>query len=141
MRGWFKPAALAALALALGAVVWCAAAPSPDLALIIWMPVWLGKWANAYPTFRNFPAFAVLGFVFFVAGGVFFRRTPPVFLAVLSACSASVVAVGLEFLQLSLPGRFFDSADIAWSVAGAAAGTVFAFALFCLFGRRGPSGA
>jgi len=141
MRGWFKPAALAALALALGAVVWCAAAPSPDLALIIWMPVWLGKWANAYPTFRNFPAFAVLGFVFFVAGAAFFRRTPPVFLAVLSACSASVVAVGLEFLQLSLPGRFFDPADIAWSVAGAAAGTVFAFALFCLFGRRGPSGA
>lgn len=140
MRLWFQAAAFAALVLALGAVAWCAAAPSPDLALIVWMPAWLGKWANAYPTFRNFPAFAVLGFVFFVAGAVLFRRTPPVFLAVASAFLASVAAVGLEVLQLFLPGRFFDPADIGWSLAGAVAGAVFAFAVFRSLGRRGSSG-
>lgn len=136
MRCWFKAAAFAALALAFGAVVWCAMAPSPDLVRITWMPVWLGKWADANPTFRNFPAFAVLGFVFFVVGIAFFQRVPPFFLAILSAFSASVVAVCLEVLQLALPGRFFDSADIFWSVAGAITGASLSALFDKLLPRR-----
>jgi hypothetical protein len=132
MRVWLKLAAFATVALALGAVVWCAAAPCPALARIPWMPDWLGKWADAHPTFRNFPAFAVLAFVFCVFGAVFFRRIPPVVLASLSGLASSFVAVGLECFQLTLPGRFFDSADILWSLAGAFAGAVLPVAPWCL---------
>ncbi len=52
----------------------------------------------------------------------FFRRTPLVFLAILPVVSASAVAVGVELLQLSLPGGFFDPAETALSLAGAVSG-------------------
>jgi hypothetical protein len=41
----------------------CALAPSPDMKSLTWLPRFVARWADAEPTFRNFPAFAALAFV------------------------------------------------------------------------------
>lgn len=131
---------IAAAVVLLGAVVWCALAPSPDLVHIGWMPRWLGGWADANPTFRNFPAFGALAVGFFLAAAACFRFWRAGKLAGLAAIAASFVAVVLEVVQVFLPGRFFDPADIAWSVAGAIVGAaIIGFVskmLARLFGER-----
>jgi VanZ family protein len=100
----------------------------------------LARWADSEPTFRNFPAFAVLSFAATLFSFLWTRSV--------SAASAfhaqvfvSVFSVVLEILQFWLPGRSFDRVDIAWSITGAFAGSVAAFYL-CrsaagIFFRRG----
>jgi hypothetical protein len=127
------------LAVVFGVVLWCAIAPSPDLVKIEWMPRWIGKWADANPTFRNFPAFGILAMVFYAAGFAWFdpaRGAGQCALAFIAAVTASFAAVAMEVAQVRLPGRFFDPDDIAWSMAGALAGA-FQVWLAGLFLPRG----
>jgi glycopeptide antibiotics resistance protein len=121
----------------LGLVVWCSSASSPDMREIPVLPDFLAAWANANPTFRNFPAFGLLS-VLLVFVGNLRRGTSEVrgLIASTLAAAAAVSAAGavLECLQLALPGRFFDPMDIFWSVLGAVAGSFAGFA--CLISMR-----
>ena len=122
-----------------GVVLWCALAPSPDLVNIEWMPKWIGKWADANPTFRNFPAFGILAMVFYAAGFAWFdpaRGAGQCALAFIAAVTASIAAVAMEVAQVRLPGRFFDPNDIAWSMAGALAGAFVAWLAGLFLPRR-----
>lgn len=116
-------------------VFWCALAKSPAMVEICWMPVWLGKQADAYPIFRNFPAFALLSFFVSLSLGVLggIRRVlNPLAVTIVSAFFASAVGVGLEFAQLWIPARSFDLLDIAWTLAGAMTGALLAIPLLLL---------
>lgn len=138
MNFFFRLVTFLGLFCVFGGVLWCALAPSPDLVNIQWMPRWIGKWADANPTFRNFPAFGILAIVFYAGGCVWFdpqRGAGRLALAFVAAVSTSAVALALETMQTQLPGRFFDPDDIAWSMAGALTGA-FAAWLAGLFLRR-----
>lgn len=130
MKIVFRLLTFLVLAGVFGVVLWCAIAPSPDLVNIEWMPKWIGKWADANPTFRNFPAFGLLAMVFYAAGFAWFdpsRGAGQCALGFIAAVTASFAAVAMEVAQVRLPGRFFDPDDIAWSMAGALAGALVAF--------------
>jgi hypothetical protein len=117
------------------AVFWCALAKSPAMVEICWMPVWLGKWADDYPIFRNFPAFALLSFlVTLLLAGLSATQRALTLLAItiVSAIGASLIGVGLEFAQLWIPERSFDLLDIAWTLAGAITGALLAIPLLLL---------
>lgn len=90
-----------------------------------WIPPAVAKWADNNPTFRNFPVFALVGFLAAGAIGMPGRLSIPV-----SVLGAAVVAgmfgTALEVAQIWLRGRFFDPNDIAWSVSGAFAGALAA---------------
>ena len=128
---------LAAIVLVAGA---CALAPSPDMKSLSWMPRFVARWADAEPTFRNFPAFAMLAF----AATLFFflwARSVSAASAFYAMFSVSLFSIALEVVQLKLPGRFFDPLDMAWSITGAFAGSTLGFFLcllpVALFSRRG----
>ncbi len=130
MKIFFRLVTFLVLAGVFGVVLWCALAPSPDLVNIEWMPRWIGKWADANPTFRNFPAFGILAMGFYAAGFAWFdprRGAGQCALAFIGAVTASFAAVAMEVAQVRLPGRFFDPDDIAWSMAGALTGAFVAW--------------
>lgn len=106
----------------------CALASSPDMKSISWLPRSLARWADTEPTFRNFPAFAVLSFAATLFSFLLVRSVSAAsaFHALIVVSAFSVV---LEFSQFWLPGRCFDRLDIAWSVTGALSGAVAAFFL------------
>jgi hypothetical protein len=106
----------------------CALAPSPDMKSLAWLPRFLARWADAEPTFRNFPAFAALAFV---ATLFFFLlvRSVTAGLAFYSMFLVSLFSVMLEVVQLKLPSRSFDPLDIAWSITGSFAGSSAGFFL------------
>jgi VanZ family protein len=118
----------------------CALAPSPDMKSLAWLPRFVARWADAEPTFRNFPAFAALAFVatlfFFLSA-----RSVTADSAFYAMFLVSLFSITLELVQLKLPGRFFDPLDIAWSITGSFAGSSAGFFLCllpaALFSRRG----
>ena len=118
----------------------CALAPSPAMKSLSWLPRCVARWADAEPTFRNFPAFAVLAFVdtlfFFLSA-----RSASGAAAFYAMFLVSLFSLTLEMIQLKLPGRFFDPLDIAWSItgsfAGSSAGFFLGLLLAALFSRRG----
>jgi hypothetical protein len=121
----WRPFSLAILGLILTTLVVvasrCALAPSPEMKALLWLPRSVAQWADLQPTFRNFPAFGAISLiaVFFAQCG--FRslnaaRTLSVTILV------SVFSIILEFMQLMIPSRFFELADIGWSIAGACVG-------------------
>lgn len=126
MKSLVRIAATLALLGILAAVTWCSLAPSPDMVKVEWMPRLLGRWANENPTFRNFPAFAVLA-VFFYLTGAAWSNSGRAAVAFFSAVASSVLAVVLEVAQLLLPARCFDPDDMAWSMAGALTGATLAW--------------
>lgn len=100
-----------------------------------WLPKGVAAWADANPTFRNFPAFALLGFLGCIVVDAIpweLRKKSPLAKAFAVALLIAAAGVALEFLQLRIHGRFFDPNDIAWSVSGAFAGTVAALPFFWL---------
>ena len=120
--------------------VHCALAPSPDLQQINWIPSVIASWANEYPSFRNFPAF---GFVSMCLSCCIFCSQRPLQLhsffkfALFSSIIVSFLGILLECLQILLPTRFFDPYDIAWSIAGAFAGSILAFSVsVCILDRK-----
>jgi len=123
------------------ATIHCALAPSPDLHHIPWLPKAIASWANDYPDFRNFPAFGVVAMSLYFCVFSWFKK--PHLQKLIGAaffCSIAVSLFGvlLECLQIWLPTRYFDLYDIAWSVAGAFAGSSLAFfiSMFSLLKRK-----
>ena len=122
------------------ATIHCALAPSPDLHHIRWLPNAIATWANEYPAFRNFPAFGVLAMSLYFCVFSWLQQVHPkrlLGLALLCSIVVSLFGVLLECLQLFLPARVFDPYDIAWSIAGAFAGSILAFSVsICLINRK-----
>ena len=122
------------------ATIHCALAQSPDLQQIPWLPRAIASWANDYPAFRNFPAFGVVAMsLYFCVFSWIKKPHPKRLLGLALFCSIVVSLFGalLECLQIWLPTRFFDPYDIAWSIAGAFAGSILAFLVsICLIGRK-----
>ena len=103
------------------------------------MPAWLGRWADAYPMFRNFPAFALLSFVAtfaLMSWNVIQRTLNPLAVAIISWAGASLLGVGLEFAQLWIPSRSFDLLDIGWTLAGAFTGALLALAIWTIVFKK-----
>jgi VanZ family protein len=98
-----------------------------------WIPRAVAKWADDNPTFRNFPVFAVIGFLAACAIGLPGKSSNPT--AVLAgAVAAGMFGTALEVSQIWLRGRFFDPNDIAWTVSGAFAGALAVLPFFWLRG-------
>ena len=128
------------------AIVYCALAPSSHMREVWFIPEWLGKWADRNPTFRNFPAFALLSAAMF-AGWSLVRPLPAAsalnwgeaFGANINRMLACALAVGLLGVALEFIQPYFrlrpgepSLLDVSWSVAGAfvgafAAGFAFKF--------------
>jgi VanZ family protein len=104
------------------------------------LPNAIATWANEYPAFRNFPAFGVVAMsLYFCVFSWLQQVLPKRLLALALFCSIMVSLFGvlLECLQIWLPTRFFDPYDIAWSIAGAFAGSILAFSVsICLINRK-----
>jgi hypothetical protein len=101
----------------------CALAPSSEMKSLLWLPHSLAHWADLQPTFRNFPAFGLISLfaTVFVHG---ILRSLSVASALCIAALVSVFSIVLEAMQLLIPSRSFEWADIGWSVAGACAGSL-----------------
>ena len=127
-------------AVAIFSAMHCALTSSPDLHNIAWLPNAIASWANQHPAFRNFPAFGVVGMSLYFCVFSWLRIAHPqrLFrLAFFCSIVVSIFGVLLECLQIWLPTRFFDPYDIAWSIAGAFAGSILAFLVsICLIGRK-----
>jgi len=123
------------LACMLAAVLWCALSKSPLMVEICWIPAWLGKWADAYPVLRNFPAFALFSFIASMALASFNRKRRTITslsVAIISWLGVSLIGVALEFAQVWIPSRSFDLLDIAWTLVGAFTGALSAYPLLIL---------
>ncbi len=123
----FSAAGLGVFVAAFAIVFVCATAPSPSIRNLEWIPKGVAAWADANPAFRNFPAFALLGFLGCLAMDAVpweLRKKPCLAKAFAVSAVVSAAGVALELLQLRIHGRFFDPNDIAWSLGGAFAGTV-----------------
>lgn len=134
-RTVFSAAGLGGFLVASAIVFVCATAPSPNMRSLEWMPKGVAAWADANPAFRNFPAFALLGFLGCLAVDAVPwepRKKPALAKAFAVSALVSIAGVALELVQLRIHGRFFDPNDIAWSVSGAFAGTVAALPFFWL---------
>lgn len=122
------------------AAINCALVSSPDLHHIPWLPKAIATWANEYPAFRNFPAFGIVAIsLYFCVLSWLKQPHSKRLLGFAFVCSVAVSIFGvlLEFLQILLPTRFFDPYDIAWSIAGAFAGSNLAFFVsIYLIGRK-----
>jgi threonine/homoserine efflux transporter RhtA len=106
---------------------------------VIWIPSWLGEWADRNGNFRNFPVFAAFAALLFLVFSVLpfafhsalkLKFQPFSFRTALrAAVCASALGVLLEVAQLLfLPTRHFDWADIGWSTSGAFVGATVAAA-------------
>ncbi len=111
---------------------------------MVWIPQWLGEWADRNPNFRNFPVFAALSaLLFFVVVGY---RPPTTrnfrwLIALGVFVVTALIGVALELLQRTLPGRWSDPWDVMWSTLGALTGALAAAWLskrIALVRRRGP---
>ena len=116
----------------------CALALSSEMQSLLWLPRSLAYWADLQPTFRNFPAFGLISFFATLFAQCVFRSLSVV-------CALSVVAlvsgfsIILEAMQLMIPSRCFEWADIGWSVAGVCAGLlggIFVLRILAIFFSR-----
>ena len=107
---------------------------------LTWLPRFVARWADAEPTFRNFPAFAALALVATLFFSLWARSASGA-AAFYAMFLVSLFSLALEMIQLKLPCRFFDPLDIAWSItgsfAGSSAGFFLSLFLAALFSRRG----
>ncbi|MEA3213382.1 MAG: hypothetical protein QOE70_6439 [Chthoniobacter sp.] len=109
------------LAAVLGLVGYCALRPSPRMAEIPWMPLWLGKLADQFDTFRHFVGFGGLAAVtFFMPLVIGLRRSPGAKQAFRDWCLLTLLLMvaGIEIAQLAIPTRNFDWEDMYWGWSG-----------------------
>jgi hypothetical protein len=116
------------------AVAYCSLTGSPEMVRISWIPKWVGDWADAHTTFRNFPSFGLLAAVLYLA--ILLHRKPEqlgrgtvLLLGVGVALFVTLLGVALEIAQLWIPTRTCDLRDMAWSGVGAFAGVAVVYGL------------
>ena len=88
---------------------------------------WLVRWADSEPTFRNFPPYAAATLLSTLCALAWIRpRTQAHSLLTILGMLVfwTLLGTGLELAQLWIPYRKFDLMDIAWSAAGALAGSL-----------------
>lgn len=119
----------------LASIAICALAPSPNMREMVWIPAWLGEWADRNPNFRNFPVFAAFSALLFCVFGLFSLNTGNCELktALRAAVCGSALGVLLEVAQLLLPHRWADWRDVFWSVSGACLGALAACFIAMIF--------
>jgi len=106
---------------------------SPHMTTVSWIPKFISRWADAEPTFRNFPPYALATLLSTLTALAWIRpRTRRQGLLVILGmlCLWTLLGTGLECAQLWLPYRKFDLLDITWSVVGTLAGSTLS--LVCL---------
>jgi hypothetical protein len=136
-------ALLIGLATACCEIAWCALMPSPDMRKAFFIPKIVADWANNNPTFRNFPAFALLAMLSTISIGSFkYTRAKmgPIKLGLTTALAVSIFGTGLEIAQLGITDRIFDTEDITWTIIGAFSGVILVFPLILLFDRQSTYG-
>ncbi len=113
-------------AVAVAALAFLALRPSPFIDRVPWIPHWLGHWADHHGVLRNTVAFFAVGLFIFAALG----RHWAYLLAL------AVFATALEIAQRWIPGRIYDSKDIAASLVGLTFAWVLVHAARRLVARR-----
>jgi hypothetical protein len=124
-------------------IAWCALMPSPDMRMAFFIPEVVADWANNNPTFRNFPAFALLAMLSAISLVSFkYARAKmgPIKLGLTTALAVSIFGTGLEIAQLGITDRIFDTEDITWTIIGAFSGVILAFPLILLFDCQSTHG-
>lgn len=114
--------------LLLAAIVWVTLASLPQMTTVSWIPKYISRWADAEPTFRNFPPYAIatlLSTLTALAWIMPCTRRQGLLVILGMLCLWTLLGTGLECAQLWLPYRKFDLLDITWSVVGALAGSAF----------------
>jgi VanZ family protein len=115
--------------LLLAAVAYCSLTASPEMVRIPWIPKGVGDWADSHTTFRNFPPFAFLSAVLYLALLLHLKPEPGrgLWLGVGVAVLVTLLGVALEVAQLWIPTRVCDVRDIAWSGVGAFVGVAVVY--------------
>ena len=114
--------------LLLAAIVWVTLGTSPQMTTVSWIPEFISRWADAEPTFRNFPPYAIATLLSTLTALTWIRprtRTHGLLMILGMLFFWTLLGTGLECVQLWLPYRKFDLLDITWSVVGALAGSAF----------------
>ena len=112
---------------------------SPRMTAVPWIPRFIARWADAEPTFRNFPPYALATLLSTLTALTWIRpRTRRRGLLVILGmlCFWALLGTGLECAQLWLPYRKFDLLDITWSVVGALAGSTLSLFWLLVIGDR-----
>ena len=92
-----------------------------------WIPQLIARWADSEPAFRNFPPYAAATLLSTLCALAWIgpRTQAPRLLTILGMLVFwTLLGTGLEIAQLWIPYRKFDLMDIAWSAAGALAGSL-----------------
>ena len=114
--------------LLLAAIVWVTLGTSPQMTTVSWIPEFISRWADAEPTFRNFPPYAIATLLSTLTALTWIRprtRTHGLLMILGMLFFWTLLGTGLECVQLWLPYRKFDLLDITWSVVGALTGSAF----------------
>ena len=101
---------------------------SPQMTMVFWIPKFISRWADAEPTFRNFPPYAIATLLSTLTALTWIRprtRTHGLLMILGMLFFWTLLGTGLECVQLWLPYRKFDLLDISWSVVGALTGSAF----------------
>jgi len=112
---------------------------SPQMTMVSWIPKFISRWADAEPTFRNFPPYALATLLSTLTALTWIRprtRTHGLLIILGMLCLWALLGTGLECAQLWLPYRKFDLLDISWSVVGTLAGSALSLPWLLVIGDR-----
>ena len=112
---------------------------SPQMTMVSWIPKFVSRWADAEPTFRNFPPYALATLLSTLTALTWIRprtRSHGLLIILGMLCLWALLGTGLECAQLWLPYRKFDLLDITWSVVGALAGSALSLPWLLVIGDR-----
>ena len=111
----------------------------PQMTTVSWIPKFISRWADAEPTFRNFPPYALATLLSTLTALTWIRphtRTHGLLIILGMLCLWTLLGTGLECAQLWLPYRKFDLLDITWSVVGTLAGSTLSLLWLLVIGDR-----
>ena len=109
----------------------------PQMTTVSWIPKFISRWADAEPTFRNFPPYALATLLSTLTALAWIRprtRIHGLLIILGMLCLWALLGTGLECAQLWLPYRKFDLLDITWSVVGALAGSALSLPWLLVIG-------